>query len=96
VSGNGVATTTSNSSISPDDSLGASQLVDLMNTFNWFLVGLALSLTKQDADALVALPAASIAWAGHGLRSVSQQQIPVVYGTIRIDIGYRADLLCSS
>src|SRR5437588_10162847 len=28
-----------------------------------------------------------------GLRTVSQQAIPVVYGTIRIDIGFRADLI---
>jgi len=28
-----------------------------------------------------------------GLRIVSQQPIPVVYGTIRIDIGFRADLI---
>jgi GxxExxY protein len=27
------------------------------------------------------------------LRTVSQQAIPVVYGTIRIDIGFRADLI---
>ena len=27
------------------------------------------------------------------LRTVSQQPIPVVYGTIRIDIGFRADLI---
>ena len=29
--------------------------------------------------------------AQRGLRMVSQQAIPVVYGTIRIDIGFRAD-----
>ena len=28
-----------------------------------------------------------------GLRTVSQQPIPVVYGTIRIDTGFRADLI---
>src|SRR6185295_3871804 len=28
-----------------------------------------------------------------GLRTVSQQPIPVIYGTIRIDIGFRADLI---
>jgi GxxExxY protein len=31
--------------------------------------------------------------AQRGLRTVSQQAIPVVYGTIRIDIGFRADLI---
>src|SRR6202158_6463493 len=31
--------------------------------------------------------------AQRGLRTVSQQPIPVVYGTIRIDIGFRADLI---
>jgi GxxExxY protein len=31
--------------------------------------------------------------AQRGLRAVSQQPIPVVYGTIRIDIGFRADLI---
>lgn len=31
--------------------------------------------------------------AQRGLRPVSQQAIPVVYGTIRIDIGFRADLI---
>ena len=31
--------------------------------------------------------------AQRGLRTVSQQPIPVVYGTIRIDIGLRADLI---
>ena len=28
-----------------------------------------------------------------GLRTSSQQAIPVVYGTVRIDIGFRADLM---
>ena len=28
-----------------------------------------------------------------GLQTVSQQAIPVIYGTIRIDIGFRADLI---
>src|SRR5947209_6961325 len=32
-------------------------------------------------------------FAQRGLRTVSQQPIPVVYGTIRIDIGFRADLI---
>jgi len=31
--------------------------------------------------------------AQRGLRTVGQQPIPVVYGTIRIDIGFRADLI---
>ena len=31
--------------------------------------------------------------AQRGLQTVSQQPIPVVYGTIRIDIGFRADLI---
>ena len=31
--------------------------------------------------------------AQRGLRTVSQQAIPVVYGTIRIDTGFRADLI---
>ena len=31
--------------------------------------------------------------AQRGLQTVSQQAIPVVYGTIRIDIGFRADLI---
>src|ERR1044071_2640443 len=31
--------------------------------------------------------------AQRGLRTVSQQPIPVVYGTIRIDTGFRADLI---
>ncbi len=31
--------------------------------------------------------------AQRGLRTVSQQAIPVVYGTIRADIGFRADLI---
>lgn len=31
--------------------------------------------------------------ARRGLRTVSQQAIPVVYGTVRIDIGFRADLI---
>jgi len=31
--------------------------------------------------------------AERGLQTVSQQAIPVVYGTIRIDIGFRADLI---
>jgi GxxExxY protein len=31
--------------------------------------------------------------AQRGLRTVSHQAIPVVYGTIRIDIGFRADLI---
>ena len=31
--------------------------------------------------------------AQRGLRTVSQQAIPIVYGTIRIDIGFRADLI---
>ena len=31
--------------------------------------------------------------AQRGLQAVSQQAIPVVYGTIRIDIGFRADLI---
>jgi GxxExxY protein len=31
--------------------------------------------------------------AQRGLRAVSQQPIPVVYGKIRIDIGFRADLI---
>jgi GxxExxY protein len=31
--------------------------------------------------------------AQRGLRTVSQQAIPVAYGTIRIDIGFRADLV---
>ena len=31
--------------------------------------------------------------AQRGLRTVSQQAIPVVYGTIRIDIGFRAGLI---
>ena len=31
--------------------------------------------------------------AQRGLRTVSQQAIPVVYGTIRIDIVFRADLI---
>jgi GxxExxY protein len=31
--------------------------------------------------------------AQRGLRTVCQQAIPVVYGTIRIDIGFRADLI---
>jgi len=31
--------------------------------------------------------------AQRGLRTVSQQPIPVVYGAIRIDIGFRADLI---
>jgi GxxExxY protein len=31
--------------------------------------------------------------AQRGIRTVSQQPIPVVYGTIRIDIGFRADLI---
>src|SRR5215468_2318946 len=31
--------------------------------------------------------------AQRGLRTASQQAIPVVYGTIRIDIGFRADLI---
>jgi GxxExxY protein len=30
--------------------------------------------------------------AQRGLRTVSQQAIPVIYGTVRIDIGFRADL----
>ena len=31
--------------------------------------------------------------AQRGLRTVSQQPIPVVYGALRIDIGFRADLI---
>jgi len=31
--------------------------------------------------------------AQRGLRTVSQQAIPVVYETLRIDIGFRADLI---
>jgi len=31
--------------------------------------------------------------AQRGLRTVSQQAIPVIYGTVRIDIGFRADLI---
>ena len=31
--------------------------------------------------------------AQRGLQTISQQAIPVVYGTIRIDIGFRADLI---
>jgi GxxExxY protein len=31
--------------------------------------------------------------AQRGLRTVSQQPIPVVYGTIRIDVAFRADLI---
>ncbi len=31
--------------------------------------------------------------AQRGLRTVSQQPIPVVYGTIRMDVGFRADLI---
>jgi GxxExxY protein len=31
--------------------------------------------------------------AQRGLRTVSQQPIPVIYGTIRIDVGFRADLI---
>ena len=31
--------------------------------------------------------------AQRGFRTVNQQAIPVVYGTIRLDIGFRADLI---
>jgi len=31
--------------------------------------------------------------AQRGLQTVSQQGVPVIYGTIRIDIGFRADLI---
>jgi GxxExxY protein len=34
-----------------------------------------------------------MSWAGGRLRTVSQQTIPVVYDGIRIDTGFRADLV---
>ena len=49
----------------------------------------------RDLEARRARPLTFVAriLTARGLRTVSQQAIPAVYGTIRIDIGFRADLI---
>ena len=52
------------------------------------------AIAEQIVDGGIGLPCRPCyELAQRGLRTVSQQPIPVVYGTIRIDTGFRADLI---